>query len=91
MYACLAGGDLANLLVDSAEPRAASWRRWRQLEDGLGEAGLREELGRHLLGVLGDVPHGEALDVETVRVDYIEVRRPVHGFVDRRLTTVECD
>ena len=41
--------------------------------------------------VIGDVPHGEALDVQTVRVDYIEVRRPVHGFVDRRLTTVECD
>ena len=41
--------------------------------------------------VIGDIPHGQALDVETVRVDFIEVRRPVHGFVDRRLTVVECD
>lgn len=41
--------------------------------------------------VIGDVPHGAVLDVASVRVDFIEVNRPQHGFVDRRQTTVQCD
>lgn len=56
--------------------------------DGVVE--IREGAGPNEM-VVGDIPHGHALDVESVRVDWIEVRRPVHGFVDRRLTTVECD
>lgn len=41
--------------------------------------------------VIGDIPHGEVLDVQSVRVDFIEIRRPMHGFVDRRLTQVDCN
>lgn len=51
---------------------------------------IREGAGPNEM-VIGDIPHGHALDVESVRVDWIEVRSPRRGFVDRRLTAVDCD
>ena len=51
---------------------------------------IREAAGPNEM-VVGDVPHNEPLDVESVRIDFIEVNRPVHGFIDRRQTVVECD
>ncbi|MEM7200085.1 MAG: hypothetical protein AAF628_07455 [Planctomycetota bacterium] len=45
---CLAGGDLADLLIVSTEDRALKWRKWRHRHDGLGGAALRDELAREL-------------------------------------------
>ena len=41
---CLAGGDLADLLVVSSEKRARQWRRWRHIADGVAGDELRREL-----------------------------------------------
>lgn len=46
---CLAGGDLANLLVVSAENRAERWRTWRRVTDGTAGADLQRELRRSLV------------------------------------------
>ena len=46
---CLAGGDLADLLVVSSENRARQWRRWRHLTDGTSGAELERELRQSLL------------------------------------------
>lgn len=46
---CLAGADLPDLVLASAEDRAVSWRRWRWREDGLGQGELEVELARCLL------------------------------------------
>lgn len=45
---CLAGADLPSLLIDSEESRVTSWRRWRKDADGMGGAGLQQELEREL-------------------------------------------
>jgi len=46
---CLAGGDLARLMMVSAEGRVVRWRRWRHLEDGRGGSELYRELETDLL------------------------------------------
>ena len=46
---CLAGGNLADMLMVSAEPRAERWRRWRHVEDGISGSMLRAELREHIV------------------------------------------
>lgn len=45
---CLAGADLPRLLAGSGEARVVTWRRFRTDADGLGAAGLQNELERDL-------------------------------------------
>lgn len=45
---CLAGGDLANLIAASSEPRVQRWRRWRHEHDGVGDDHLQWELAEFL-------------------------------------------
>jgi hypothetical protein len=45
---CLSGGDLADLLMVSAEARAQSWREWRRSADGLLGSQLRREVALHV-------------------------------------------
>jgi dienelactone hydrolase len=45
---CLAGGDLADLLVHSHETRVRRWVDWRRTTDGIGTDGLHWDLQRHL-------------------------------------------
>jgi dienelactone hydrolase len=46
---CLAGGDLAGMVLVSSEHRVASWRRWRQVSDGATGLVLQDELRRELV------------------------------------------
>lgn len=46
---CLAGGDLPDLLINSAENRVARWRRWRRRTDGVAGSELARELRRFVL------------------------------------------
>ncbi len=41
---CLAGGDLPEMLMVSAEPRARRWLRWRAADDGIASLELQREL-----------------------------------------------
>jgi pimeloyl-ACP methyl ester carboxylesterase len=41
---CLSGGDIADLVPVSSEPRVQKWRRWRHEADGVGDDHLRWEL-----------------------------------------------
>jgi pimeloyl-ACP methyl ester carboxylesterase len=45
---CLSGGDFASLVFASGEPRVHAWLEWRRRHDGLGDDGLRWELGQFL-------------------------------------------
>lgn len=45
---CLAGADLARLVVTTSEERVHQWLDWRQATDGLGTDNLHWELDQHL-------------------------------------------
>jgi pimeloyl-ACP methyl ester carboxylesterase len=45
---CLAGADLANLMLVSSEDRVQNWLSWRQETDGIGLDNLRWELNQSL-------------------------------------------
>lgn len=45
---CLAGADLANLMLVSSEGRVQNWLSWRQETDGIGFDSLRWELNQSL-------------------------------------------
>ncbi len=54
-----------------------------------GELEVRRRPARDEM-VVGSIPHDVPLDVVSVRVDFIEIRGPIAGFVDRRHTRADC-
>ncbi len=76
---CLAGANLPTVVIDSAEPRIDSWRRWRRDEDRIDARGLESELRDTLLS---DPAH-LAAHIETDRTFLVaagmdDVIRPQH-------------
>lgn len=45
---CLAGGDLAGMVLCSSEPRVQRWLAWRRAEDGIGDGQIAWEMRQFL-------------------------------------------
>jgi len=76
---CLAGGDIAGMLMVSRENRVVEWRRWRHLADGASGAELLRELREDLVSdpaFLG--PYVPTEKVLLVGSSFDEVVPPVH-------------
>lgn len=64
---CLAGADLANLVIVSSESRVQDWLRWRQETDGIGVDSLHWELSQ----ALSHEPARYAASVPTEKVLFV--------------------
>lgn len=74
---CMAGGDVPAIVIDSHETRIVRWRNWRQQEDGLSGAPLKQELQRHLLSDPGRIaPYIDTERVFVVATSFDDVVAP---------------
>lgn len=75
---CLAGADLADLVLHSQESRVLRWRQFRREVDGIGDGAVGDELRRWLdsdpLHLAGYVPTGRILLVEARFDDVVPPR-----------------
>lgn len=71
---CLAGGDFANLVLASQEPRVQRWVAWRKEADGVGDDHIAWELRRYMsLEPLRMAPSVPAEKILFVSAGYDEV------------------
>lgn len=76
---CLAGADLASIMVDSNEPRILKWREWRRDVDGLAGTPLFQELRASLHSdPLRYAPYVATDRVFLVATSFDDVVRPAH-------------